>query len=115
MSRAVNGLIESLVQEFVASDAFADFWVTANTRAQAALVSLLQGDDTGAISLQGDQVVLDVSQVVEQVQQRLSHRGLTFTDPVPIPDKDRQIVLIDARTWSRRAPSTPLRTRWPSG
>ncbi len=96
MAGAVNGLIESQVQEFVASDAFADFWVTANTRAQAALVSLLQGDDTGAISLQGDQVVLDVSQVIEQVQQRLVARGLTFADRVPIPDKDRQIVLMDA-------------------
>ena len=67
-------------QEFIASDAFADFWVTANTRAQAALVRLLQGDDTGAISLQGDQVVLDVSQVIEQVKQRLVARGLTFVE-----------------------------------
>ena len=96
MSGAVNGLIESQVNEFVASDAFADFWVTANTRAQATLVRLLQGDETGAISLEGDQVVLDVSLVIEQVQQRLVARGLTFADRVPIPDTDRQIVLMDA-------------------
>ena len=47
---AVNGLIESQVQEFIASDAFADFWVAANTRAQAALVRLLEGDESGAVS-----------------------------------------------------------------
>ena len=96
MAGAVNGLIESQVQEFVASDAFADFWVTANTRAQAALVRLLEGDETGAISLQGDQVVLDVSQVIEQVKKRLVARGLTIADRVPIPDTDRQIVLMTA-------------------
>jgi hypothetical protein len=96
ISGAVNGLIESQVREFVASDTFADFWVAANTRAQAALVRLLQGRDSGAISLQGDQVVLDVSEVIDQVKQRLVARGLTIVERVPIPDKDRQIVLMDA-------------------
>jgi hypothetical protein len=96
MSGAVNGLIESQVREFIASDTFAEFWVAANTRAQAALVRLLQGDESGAVSLQGDQVVLDVSQVIDQVKQRLVARGLTIVERVPIPDKDRQIVLMDA-------------------
>jgi hypothetical protein len=96
MAGAVNGLIETQVREFVASDTFAEFWVAANTRAQAALVRLLEGDDSGAISLQGDQVVLDVSEVIDQVKQRLVARGLTIVERVPIPDKDRQIVLMEA-------------------
>jgi hypothetical protein len=93
---AVNGLIESQVREFIASDTFAEFWVAANTRAQAALVAILQGKETGAVSLQGEQVVLDVSEVIEQVKQRLVARGLTIVERIPIPDKDRQIVLMDA-------------------
>jgi hypothetical protein len=96
MAGAVNGLIETQVREFVASDTFADFWVAANTRAQAALVRLLQGKESGAISLQGDQVVLDVSEVIDQVKQRLVARGLTIAERIPIPDADRQIVLMDA-------------------
>jgi hypothetical protein len=96
MAGAVNGLIESQVREFIASDTFAEFWVAANTRAQAALVRLLQGKESGAISLQGDQVVLDVSEVIDQVKQRLVARGLTIVERVPVPDKDRQIVLMDA-------------------
>ena len=96
VSGAVNGLIETQVREFIASDTFAEFWVTANTKAQAALVRLLEGDESGAISLQGDQVVLDVSDVIDQVKQRLVARGLTIVEKVPIPDKDRQIVLMDA-------------------
>jgi len=66
VSGAVNGFIETQVRDFIASDTFAEFWVAANTRAQAALVRLLEGDDSGAISLQGDQVVLDVSAVIDQ-------------------------------------------------
>jgi hypothetical protein len=97
MAGAVNGLIETQVREFIASDTFAEFWVTANTRAQAALVRILQGnEESGSVSLQGDQVVLDVSEVIDQVKQRLVARGLTIVERVSIPDKDRQIVLMDA-------------------
>jgi hypothetical protein len=96
LSGAVNGLIEREVRAFVASDAFADIWVRVNTRAQQTLVRVLQGESTGAVSVQGDQVVLDVSDVIDQVKQRLVARGLTVVQNVPVPDTDKQIVLLDA-------------------
>jgi hypothetical protein len=96
LSGAINGLIDREVREFVASDAFADIWVRVNTRAQQALVRLLKGEETGAVSLQGDQVVLDLSDVIDQVKQRLVARGLTIVENVPIPNVDRQIVLLEA-------------------
>jgi len=96
ISGAVNGLVDSQVRAFVASDTFADLWVTANTKAQESLVRLLQGQDSGAVSLQGDQVVLDVSDVIDQVKQRLVARGLTIAANIPTPSVDKQIVLLDA-------------------
>jgi hypothetical protein len=96
LSGAVNGLIEREVREFVASDAFADVWIRVNTRAQQGLVRVLKGDTSGAVSVQGDQVVLDVSDVIDQVKARLIARGLTVVQNVPIPDTDKQIVLLDA-------------------
>ena len=96
LSAAINGLIERQVREFIASDAFEDIWVRANTRAQQVLQRLLEGDETGAVSLQGDEVVLDVAEVIDQVKQRLVDRGLTFVENVPIPNSDRQIVLVEA-------------------
>jgi hypothetical protein len=97
LSGAINGLIDREVRAFVASDAFADIWVRVNTRAQQALVRLLKGEEeTGAVSLQGDQVVLDVSDVIDQVKQRLVARGLTIVENVPVPEVDRQIVLLEA-------------------
>jgi hypothetical protein len=96
LSGAINGLIDREVRAFVASDTFADIWVRVNTRAQQTLVRILEGDESGAVSVQGDQVVLDVSEAIEQVQQRLVDRGLTIVENVPIPDVDKQIVLLDA-------------------
>ena len=96
LTAAINGLIERQVREFFASDAFADIWVRANTRAQQTLHRLLEGDETGAIQLQGDEVVLDVSEVIDQVKTRLVDRGLTFVENAPIPETDRQIVLLQA-------------------
>ena len=96
LAGAINGLIEREVRAFVASDAFADIWVRVNTRAQQTLVRVLKGEDTGSVSVQGDQVVLDVGEVIDQVKQRLVARGLTIVQNVPIPDVDKQIVLLDA-------------------
>ena len=101
LAGAIYGLIDTQVRAFLASDAFAEFWVTANTRLQQRLVRLLEGEDAGAVSQQGDQVVLDVSEVIEQVKQRLVERGLTRVENLPIPAVDRQIVLFDAPQLSK--------------
>ncbi len=84
------------MREFIASDEFADLWVRINTRAQQALHRILTGDGSAAVSLQGDQVVLDVDEVITRVKDRLVARGLTIAENVPIPETDRQIVLMDA-------------------
>lgn len=96
LAAAINGLVEREVRAFIASDEFADIWVLANTRAQQTLQRILNGDDSGAVSLQGDEVVLDVDEVIERVKERLVARGLTIVENVPIPETDRQIVLMDA-------------------
>jgi len=96
LSAAINGLVEREVREFIASDEFAEIWRRVNTRAQAALQRILTGDDSGAVSLQDDQVVLDVDEVITQVKERLVERGLTIAENVPVPETDRQIVLMDA-------------------
>jgi hypothetical protein len=97
LSGAVNGLIESQVRAFIASDAFAEFWVAANTRAQEALVRVLKGDTSGAVSVQEGALVLDLSDVIDQVKQRLVDRGLTIVQHAPpLPATNREIVLLEA-------------------
>ena len=96
LSAAINGLVEREVRAFIASDEFADFWRRVNTRAQEALQRILTGDDSGAVSLKDDEVVLDVDEVINRVKERLVDRGLTIAENIPIPETDRQIVLMDA-------------------
>jgi len=68
LSASINGLIDREVRAFIASDEFADLWTRANTRAQEALQRVLKGDASGAVSLKGDEVVLDVDEVINQVR-----------------------------------------------
>ena len=96
LAAAINSFIAGQVREFLASDQFAELWTAANVRAQQSLQRILKGDQSGAVQLQGDQVVLDLSDVIDQVKQRLVDRGLTILQNVPIPNVDKQIVLMDA-------------------
>lgn len=93
---AVNGLIENQVRQFIASDAFEELWVRVNTRTQQLLIAVLNGDDTGAVTVSQGQVVLDVGLVIDAVKAELVERGLTFVERVPIPDSDKQIVLLES-------------------
>ncbi len=97
LAGAVNGLIQTQVQNFIDSDAFRELWLAVNTRAQQRLLQLLKGEDSGAVQVQGGQVVLDLTTVVDQVKQQLVDRGLTFVQNAPpIPAADQQIVLLDS-------------------
>jgi hypothetical protein len=96
LTGAVNSLIEQAVRQVVTSSQFRDLWTAVNTAAQESLIRLLQGKPSGAVSLQGDQVVLDVSDLITQVEQRLVDRGLTFVQNLPVPKTDKQIVLVTA-------------------
>ena len=96
LSAAINSLVEREVRAFIASDEFAELWLQVNIRAQQALQRVLTGEGTGAVTVQGDQLVLDVDEVIKKVKERLVARGLTLVENVPIPDTDRQIVLVQS-------------------
>ena len=115
LSASINGLIDREVRAFIASDEFADLWTRANTRAQEALQRVLKGDASGAVSLKGDEVVLDVDEVIDQVKERLVARGLTLVENVPVPETDRQIVLMEPPRSSSCARSTRSAIRWRGG
>ena len=82
-------------------------------RAQQALQRVLTGDQSGAVSLQGDEIVLDVDEVISQVKERLVARGLTIVENVPIPETDKQIVLMEAPRVRQTAHD--LRVQQPGG
>jgi hypothetical protein len=96
LAAAINGLIDREVRALIASDEFAEFWTRLNARAQQALQRVLTGDESGAVAVEGDQVVLRVDEVINRVKERLVARGLTIVENAPIPETDRQIVLMES-------------------
>lgn len=97
IANGVQSFVDQQIQSFLASQAFSDLWEGINRRTQQALVAALEGNPTGAITIEGSQVVLDTGVIAEQVKQRLVDRGLTVLENVPIPPQaDRQIVLLDS-------------------
>jgi hypothetical protein len=91
----VNNFVEQQVDQILKSPKFADVWEGINRRLQAALIKALSGDPDGAVTIEGDQVILDTGDLIEIVKQRLVDRGLSWAANIPVPPLvDRQVVIL---------------------
>lgn len=104
------GPIESGLQKFVRSEvlkaletpAAQEAWARANARLQEQIIAALKGQESGAVSVDGNTIVLDTGDLLAQVKQILVQRGFTFLEKAPIPPQaDRQIVLVQSDQISR--------------
>ena len=93
---AVDSLIAQVVDRLVRSDQFRELWDLANVAAQKSIMAILEGRDDGPVSLQGDEVVLDIGVLIDQVKQGLVDRGFGAAANINVPQADRQIVLLEA-------------------
>jgi len=96
IAAGVNSAIAALIDRFVASDAFQDVWLKLNTALQRGIVAVLSGETDGTVKLEGDQIVLDVSSLLGDVQTYLVDQGISAAGNITIPDNDRTIVLAEA-------------------
>ena len=88
LTSGIEGFVRDRVQDFVRSEIFASVWNEITTRAHSRLNEALSGDQSGALSLQGSDVVLDLGQVVEQVKASLVEQGLTVVENIPAVDSE---------------------------
>lgn len=94
LDSGIEGFVGDQVTDIVQSDVFDEFWNEANTRAHQRLNQVLSGDTSGPISIEGNDVTLDVGAVVAQVKQRLLDRGLSVADKIPTVNSE--IVIFQA-------------------
>jgi hypothetical protein len=95
LASGVNSFVGTEVDKLLASERFDQVWVAVNTKLQESLIAALSNEPTGPVSIQGDQVILDTGDLIEEVKQRLVDRGLTIAANLPVPPiADRQIVLL---------------------
>jgi hypothetical protein len=96
IAAGVNSAIAALIDRFVTSDAFQEVWLKLNTALQRGIVAVLSGETDGTVKLEGDQIVLDVSSLLGDVQTYLVDQGISAAGNITIPDNDRTIVLAEA-------------------
>ncbi len=94
LAGAVGSFVHSKTAEFVASPTFAKIWASLNRRVHTQIRYLLTGDrpsgDRSVVAL-GTKVVLDLSGVVQSVEQQLHQVGIEIASNVPAVGPTLQI------------------------
>ena len=82
---ALNQLVATITTKFVESPAFHKLWVSTNRAAHEQIVSILTGKElvNGDIKIKSGNIVLDLSQVVQNVKARLVAAGITAASQIP--------------------------------
>jgi hypothetical protein len=83
LSSGVQSFVRTEVGNVVASDAFADAWVTANRAAHQALVATLTGQTGEGITIANDTVSINLGPFIQVVKQRLTERGFDLASRIP--------------------------------
>jgi hypothetical protein len=95
ITSGIKDFVHQTVASFVASDAFVRLWTQVNRQAHAAFTGALTGSTSTAVQVRGDEVVLDLAPVVDQVKQRLAQRGLGVAAHIPAVRTDFTLVKSD--------------------
>lgn len=98
LTNGIEGFVRTQVNNLVASPQFATIWLEANRTAHASLVSLLEGEQGGALSAQNDTVTLNLAPIIAQVKERLVANGFGLADKIPVVNKSIVLVQSDSVT-----------------
>ena len=75
LTSALRGFVNDQVDSFLASDTFQRLWVEINERAHQRVVQVLEGDLPPSLQIEGNDVVLNVVPVLNQVLARIGERS----------------------------------------
>ena len=86
LASGVESFVRTEVGKVVASDRFADAWVSANRAAHQALVAVLTGQTGPATSIEDGTVSINIGPIIEEVKQRLVDSGFELASRIPVVD-----------------------------
>jgi hypothetical protein len=98
ITNGVENFTRTQVGKFVASPQFATLWAQVNRVAHEQVVKLLEGNQGGAVSAQGDTIKLNLGPIIQQVKQRLVAQGFSLASKIPTIDKSFVLVQSPAIT-----------------
>jgi hypothetical protein len=94
LTNGVESFTRDQVEVFFASPEFAQLWAEVNRLSHEQVVTLLEGNEGGAVSAQEGQITLNIGPIVAAVQEQLVDRG--FELAANIPEVDRTFVLAES-------------------
>jgi hypothetical protein len=102
-ARFLAGPLEETLRQFtyetatkvLSSEQFADLWESANRRAHAQVQNVLTGGGE-TVQTEDGRVVVDLTNLLEQVRTELSDRGIGIFDRIPIEQLALEYELMDA-------------------
>jgi len=98
ITNGVESFTRTQVNKLVASPQFATLWSQVNRVAHQQVVKLLEGNQGGAISAQGNTVTLNLGPIIAQVKNRLVAEGFSLASNIPTVDRSFVLVQSDAIT-----------------
>lgn len=94
LTRGIEDFTRTQAGNLVASDEFETVWAEVNRVAHSQVITLLEGNEGGAITAQDDQVTLNLAPVIEAVKTRLVDQGFALAERIPAVD--RTFVLVES-------------------
>src|SRR4051794_21032092 len=97
LTRSVQSVVRNGVEDFVASDAFAESWVRALRVSHTQLLATLRNDPQALVVAQQDGTIgIQLGPIVEDVKAALIARGLSIASRIPQVDRTIPIAQSDA-------------------
>jgi hypothetical protein len=94
LSNGIESFTRTRTEDLLASPKFAEVWAEVNRVAHKQVVTLLEGNEGGAVSAQGDTITLNLGPIIEAVKTRLVAEGFTLAENIPAID--RSFVLVQS-------------------
>ncbi|MFC9324170.1 hypothetical protein [Kitasatospora sp. NPDC057015] len=83
ITSGLTDLVNSTVQRVVSSTAFESIWVNGNRLIHTSLDKALTGKGGGVVSLENNQVGIDIAPIVDKVKTELVDSGLSVASKIP--------------------------------
>ncbi|WP_371483047.1 hypothetical protein [Kitasatospora sp. NBC_00315] len=83
ITSGLTDLVNTTVHRVVSSSAFESLWINANRAGHSALDKALTGQGGGAVSLDNNQVTVDIAPIVARVQTELVNSGFGLAAKIP--------------------------------
>lgn len=96
ITNGVENFTHTQVRKILATPQFATVWEQVNRVAHQQVVKLLEGDQTGALSAQGNTITLNLAPIIDQVKTRLVDQGFSLASRIPTVNKSFVLVQSDA-------------------